>query len=59
MENRENKWVIPLISGMFLLVISITLLESAAWFVQYGALGIASALAIFSVYQAVLEMPSE
>lgn len=59
MVDQENRWLIPLMSSMFLLIISTTLLETAAWFLQYGVLGLGMVLAVFSFYLAVLEESDE
>lgn len=55
MAEHDTTWLIPMTGGMALSVIGITMLETAAWFVQYTALGAGLVLAAFSLYQAASE----
>lgn len=52
MTEHENTWVGLMVAGMALAVIGFTMLETAAWFVQYGALGAGLILILVSVYLA-------
>lgn len=51
MTEQDNTWLIPMTGGLALSVIGMTMLETAAWFIQYGALGAGVVLSVFSLYQ--------
>lgn len=50
MTSPDDAWLVALTAGMALSVVGVTALETAAWFVQYGALGAGLGLALFSLY---------
>lgn len=55
MPEREHTWVVPLVVGMSLTVVGMTVLEPTVWYVQYGALLAGLVLAVLSVYLQVVE----
>lgn len=50
MEEPENLWVVFLTVGMAFTVIGLLLLDSAVWFVQYGALILGILLSVVALY---------
>lgn len=59
MAEQDNTWVIPMTGGMALSVFGITMVETATWFVQYGALGAGLVLTVLSLHQAMSETTPE
>lgn len=59
MTDQDNTWVGLMTAGMALAVIGFTMLETTAWFVQYGALGSGLVLVLFSFYLATTEAAPE
>jgi len=51
MEDEDGIWLVLLTAGMALLVIGLLLLEEAAWYVRYSALGGSLLLSLLAVYR--------
>ncbi|WP_148680557.1 hypothetical protein [Halovivax ruber] len=55
MPERAHTWVVPLVVGLSLSVVGMTVLEPTVWYVQYGALLAGLVLAALSVSLQVAE----
>jgi hypothetical protein len=56
MGDSQNIWVVYLTTGMALSVVGLLLLDTAPWYLQYGALGLGLLFSAIALFQ---ELPTE
>lgn len=57
MNERDDEWVVPMAGGLALVTVAILLLETTAWFVQYGVMGLGLLFTVVSLYWGMSDTP--
>jgi hypothetical protein len=57
MDERDDEWIVPMVGGLALVTVGILLLETTAWFVQYGVMGLGLLFTVVSLYRGMSETP--